>query len=130
MQKYFFFTVVEYENEYYFTRTKLNWEALEEAPYAAYGSITSFIGTTFMITVMSKYFKMTDTVLAIVSSSLTAVSKLVCVSIFSNEELQVLTTTMIINNIFTSLIDNSHYYLYAIHSKNYRYFLWHSGLGR
>lgn len=74
--------VVEYVNEYYFVRTKLNWEALEEAPYAAYGSATFFIGTTFMIAVMSKYFKVTDTMLALISSSFTAVSKLVCVSNF------------------------------------------------
>lgn len=71
----------EYENEYYFVRTKLNWEALEEAPYAAYGSITSFIGNILMVTVMSKYLKVNDAILAIISSSCTAVSKLVCVSV-------------------------------------------------
>lgn len=67
-------------NEYYFVRTKLNWEALEEAPYAAYGSATFFVGTTFMIAVMSKYFKISDTMLALISSIFTVVSKLVSVS--------------------------------------------------
>lgn len=31
-------------NGYYFVRTKLNWEALEEAPYAAFNCLTTFIG--------------------------------------------------------------------------------------
>lgn len=72
--------VLEYVNEYYFVRTKLNWEALQEAPYAAYSSASYFVGTTFMVTVLSKYFKVSDTILAILSSSFTAVSKFVCVS--------------------------------------------------
>lgn len=67
-------------NEYYFVRTKLNWEALEEAPFAAYSSATFFIGTTFMIAVMSKYFKISDTMLALISSSFSTVSKFVFVS--------------------------------------------------
>lgn len=71
---------LEYVNEYYFVRTKLNWEALEEAPFAAYSSATFFIGTTFMIAVMSKYFKISDTMLALISSSFSTVSKFVFVS--------------------------------------------------
>lgn len=74
--------IVDYVNEYYFVRTKLNWEALEEAPYAAYGSATFFVGTTFMIAIMSKYFKISDTMLALISSSFSAVSKFVCVRHF------------------------------------------------
>lgn len=40
---YFYFSG-EQTNGYYFVRTKLNWEALDEAPYAAFYCVTSLIG--------------------------------------------------------------------------------------
>ncbi|KAG4068207.1 hypothetical protein HA402_008848 [Bradysia odoriphaga] len=72
---------LEYVNEYYFVRTKLNWEALEEAPYAAYCSAIFFVGTTFMIAVMGKYLKISDTMLALISTSFSAISKFVCITV-------------------------------------------------
>ncbi|XP_037040466.1 uncharacterized protein LOC119077377 isoform X2 [Bradysia coprophila] len=105
----------EYENEYYFVRTRLNWEALEEAPYAAYGSITSFVGNTLMLTVMSKYFKVNDAILAIISSSFTAVSKLVCITVTTTFMLYVAKTidifygipSLTVRSIVSTVVDNT-----------------------
>ncbi|KAG4076785.1 hypothetical protein HA402_009131 [Bradysia odoriphaga] len=104
----------EYVNEYYFVRTKLNWEALEEAPYAAYGSATFFIGTTFMIAVMSKIFKISDTMLALISSSFSAVSKFVCITVTTTFMLYVAKTldmfggirSLVVRSIISTVVDN------------------------
>ncbi|KAJ6643888.1 Proton-coupled folate transporter [Pseudolycoriella hygida] len=105
----------ESENEYYFVRTKLNWEALEEAPYAAYGSVTSFIGNILMLVVMSKYLKMSDTILAIISSSFTALSKLICITVTTTFMLYVAKTfdifygipSLTVRSIVSTVVDNT-----------------------
>jgi len=71
----------EYVNEYFFVRTKLNWEALEESPFAAFGSGTAFFGNILMTTVFSKYLKMADTIIGLIASVFSAIAKLICITV-------------------------------------------------
>ncbi|KAG4076792.1 hypothetical protein HA402_009138 [Bradysia odoriphaga] len=71
----------EYVNEYFFVRTKLNWEALEESPFAAYSSTTAFLGNILMTTVFSKYFHFADVVIGLISSSFSSVAKLIYITV-------------------------------------------------
>lgn len=85
VEKIFF--ISEITNEYFFVRTKLNWEALEESPFAAYSSGTAFFGSILMTTVFSKYFKISDTIIGFISSAFSMIAKFLCVR-FWNKILQ------------------------------------------
>ncbi|KAJ6646334.1 Thymic stromal cotransporter like [Pseudolycoriella hygida] len=71
----------EYEivNEYFFVRAKLNWEALEESPFAAFGGGTTFVGNILMTTVFKKCFDIHDAVIGLISSVFSTVSKFLCI---------------------------------------------------
>ncbi|XP_037049233.1 uncharacterized protein LOC119083602 [Bradysia coprophila] len=71
----------EYVNEYFFVRTKLNWEALEESPFAAYSSTTAFLGNILMTTIFSKYFHFADVVIGLISSLFSSVAKLIYITV-------------------------------------------------
>lgn len=125
----------EMSNEYFFVRAKLNWEALEESPFAAYGSVMTFLGkmahwmftllfrykflflgTTIMITGMSQIMQLSDTTLGIISSVFSTVARVVYVS------MHLLSLTQI--SLKKRIEDRSVHKSNDVHRKNVRFIQW------
>lgn len=59
----------EYMIMYLFTRYRFNWNEVQYSFWCTYSVITNLIGTVFSITLFSKYMKLDDTILGIISNS-------------------------------------------------------------
>lgn len=70
----------EEPQEYNFTRIALNWDGVIYSTYATYGNATSLVGTIIMVVILSKLLKLTDPVLGIIGTTLSAVSRIIYVS--------------------------------------------------
>ncbi|VVC97198.1 unnamed protein product [Leptidea sinapis] len=58
----------EFAIMYLFVRYRFNWAEMEFSWWCSYSMITNLIGTTFSISLFSKYLKLDDTILGIISS--------------------------------------------------------------
>lgn len=68
-------------NEYIFGRIRLNWAGEEYAAFTAYGIFLSLVGTMLMLSVLNKWLKFTDPALGFIGTSISAVSRLIYVSV-------------------------------------------------
>ncbi|KAG4070673.1 hypothetical protein HA402_013593 [Bradysia odoriphaga] len=91
----------ESANNYFFVRTKLNWEAMEEAPYAAYSCFTSFIGMVFLINICSKMLKVPDAIINVISAVTTTFSRVVFIFVSTNFVFYAATTIDMFADILT-----------------------------
>ncbi|XP_037030600.1 proton-coupled folate transporter-like [Bradysia coprophila] len=91
----------ESANNYFFVRTKLNWEAMEEAPYAAFSCFTSFIGMVFLINICSKMLKVSDAIINVISAVTTTLSRVVFIFVSTNLVFYAATTIDMFADILT-----------------------------
>lgn len=60
---------------YFYTRLKLNWEGNDYSFHLTYGTLMALIGTLLMVGVFSKFLRISDAMIGIVSTVCTLISK-------------------------------------------------------
>lgn len=71
----------EEPNEYNFGRIRLNWAGGDYSSFSTYGIFLSLVGTLLMLSVLNKWLKFSDPALGFIGTSISAVSRIIYVSL-------------------------------------------------